>query len=966
MRDFENLNVIHINKEKERAYFFAYENLEKAKSFDRNNSKGFSLLNGVWNFQFNEYPEQESDKWDKIDVPSNWQMKGYESPWYTNVIYPFALNPPHIPSHNPTGIYKREIEFTKEQLEKEQNIVFEGVDSSFHIFINGVCIGYSSGSRNTSEFNLNPYIKEGVNELVVKVYKWNVYTYIEDQDMWWLNGIFRDVYLISRDKAAIKDIFAKATLDLENYTTGLLDIKLDTQGDEKVEILLEKDGKVIYQGSDLKISIPNVETWSAEEPNLYNLFVFLGQNEVVPLKVGFRSIEIKNGLMLVNGKAIKLKGANRHESNPKTGRVVTKEDMLIDLKLMKENNINAIRTSHYPDTPSFYELCDKYGFYVIDEADLETHGLELDFNEKDSLNSNVLWKEAFLDRARHLFNRDKNFACVIMWSLGNESQFGENHVAMYEYLHSVDDSRLVHYEGETRRIMEEDPYFVNRRNPIASDINSSMYTRIDLMKEHGKQTYMKHPHILCECMHGMGNGPGSINDLWEVIYSYDRLQGGFIWEWCDHAILKDGKYMYGGDFGEVVHDGNFVVDGYVFPDRKPMPSLGEYKKAIEPIKIKSLNEEKTKYEFENRYDFIDTSHLDLYMYVKKEGKELYKEKIDLVLKPREKRVLEVSLPKLENGEFVVEFRFITNKKFSLVEPNFELAWHQEVLNYEVKEELLPAKIDFIEDNSKISVKYLNSEFSFCKYSGKLSKYIKNGEDILVDGFTFNLYRALTDNDKLGRAKSDWQLKNLHKMYSQLISIETEGNKVIVNTKECSYSYKLGYDVKWIYEFLENEKVKVSIIGRPFGYLAKSIARYGVRFKINKQNAKVKWYGLGENETYIDSKCNGKVGIYEKSVEDLEVKYIFPQENGNRMDTRYFEYSNLRISKDNENFNFSIHDYTQENCDLANHQEELKREDFYEVKLDLCHFGLGSSSCGENPLPQYITYYRGYDFSFIIG
>lgn len=977
MKDFKNLEIIHINKEKERAYFFSYDNLEKAKSFDRKNSKGFKLLNGEWDFQFSEFPDMVKDEWEKIEVPSNWQMKGYDKPWYTNVIYPFALNPPHIPSNNPTGTYRRELFFSEDDLKKQQNIIFEGVDSSFHLFVNGSLVGYSSGSRNTSEFNISPYIKEGVNELIVKVYKWNVYTYLEDQDMWWLSGIFRDVYLISKDKESINDIFVKATLDLTDYTTGILDIAVEKSGNEDIKIILEKDGKTIYEGNDLKINIPNVEKWSAENPNLYNLFIIYGKNEIVPLKIGFRSIEIKNGLMLFNGVPIILKGVNRHESNPKTGRVVSKEDMIKDLKLMKENNINAIRTSHYPDTPIFYELCDEYGFYVIDEADLETHGMEIDYkiatgirpeySLKNYLNSNPLWTKAYLDRASHLFNRDKNFTCVIMWSLGNESQFGENHIEMYKYLHKVDDTRLVHYEGESRSIMEEDPYFVNRRNPIASDINSSMYTAIHLMKEHGKQTYMKHPHILCECMHGMGNGPGSINDLWEVIYSYDRLQGGFIWEWCDHAILKNEKYMYGGDFDEIVNDGNFVVDGYVFPDRTPMPSLGEYKKAIEPIKIKSLNKEKTKYEIENRYDFIDTSHLDMYMIILKNGVEIYKEKKDMVLMPREKREFEISLPKMEDGEYVIEFKFITNKKFSLVDSNFELAWHQEILNYYENKKLLPLNnINFIENKDRIDIKLENSYFSFCKYTGKLIEYIKNGENILLEGFTFNLYRALTDNDKLGRAKKDWQEKNLHKMYSEFVGIRTENNKVIVETKECSYTYHLGYNIKWIYEFLEDEKVKISIIGRPFGYLARSIARFGVRFKINKQNSKIKWYGLGENETYIDSKCNGKIGIYEKEVEELEVKYIFPQENGNRTDTRYFEYSNLKISKDDTNFNFSIHDYTQENCDKATHQEELKREDFYEVTLDLCHFGLGSSSCGENPLPEYITYYKGYDFSFILG
>ncbi|WP_331279637.1 glycoside hydrolase family 2 TIM barrel-domain containing protein, partial [Oceanivirga salmonicida] len=582
------------------------------------NLKGYINLNGIWDFEY-------ENKKTKIQVPSCWQLHGFDKPWYTNVQYPFPCLPPIIPQNNPTGIYERT--FIINKINKRETLVFLGVDSSFHVYINNKLVGYSQGSRETSEFDITNFLVIGENNIKVVVYKWNVFSYLEDQDMWWLSGIYRNVYIVSN--YITEDIFTKTTLD-DTYNHGILDLELKFYEKVKNINIYLGDKKYKYEINSKyfreKIIVENCLKWSAEIPNLYDFKLeILDKNdniiEIIEQKIGFRSVELKDSVVLINGQYVKFKGVNRHEFNAITGRTLSIDDMVKDLEIFKENNINAIRTSHYPNDPRFYELCDKYGFYVINEADLETHGLDI-INQRNSLNNDPKWEKAFLDRMIRMVERDKNHPSIIFWSLGNESGYGINHAKMAEYAKKRDDSRLIHYEGETREIAEtnKENQFIPTEDPISSDVHSGMYTPIKELEKIAKITKFKKPYILCEHLHAMGNGPGAVKDVWDVIYSSKRLQGAFIWEWCDHAILIDGKYMYGSDFGQEVNDGNFVVDGVVFPDRTPSPALSEYKKALEPIKIYKKN---NKYYIENRYDFLNTDSLDFEVRVYEEEKIIY-------------------------------------------------------------------------------------------------------------------------------------------------------------------------------------------------------------------------------------------------------------------------------------------------------------------------------------------------------
>jgi beta-galactosidase/beta-glucuronidase len=544
-------------------------------------SKGFQLLNGYWKFLYASSPEEFSGEfykddydvsnWDELSVPSHWELNGYGNPHYTNVQYPFPVEPPYIPSENPTGHYRRDFYLTSPQTGERRYLRFEGVDSSFHIWVNGNFVGYSTGSREASEFDITPYVKEGKNSIAVKVYKWSASSYLEDQDMWWLSGIFRDVYIYTKSDVHIQDFFVKTLLD-DEYKDATLDIEIKTEGtqdslsDYKVECaLLDKNYNVVKKDSDtlkdkninITIEINNPEKWSAEAPYLYHLLITLKKNdkviEVIPNKTGFRKVELKDGLILVNGKDIMFKGVNRHETHPDYGRAISLDWMEEDIKLMKKNNINAVRTAHYPDDPRFYSLCDEYGLYVIDEADIETHGFDL-IHEWNRLSDDQEWQEAYLDRMIRMVERDKNHPSIIIWSLGNESGFGKNHLAMAEWTKKRDDTRLIHYEGETRDILDRTdnkPYEENK----AADMFSTMYSSVELMEELGKREDLKQPHILCEFGHAMGNGPGGFKEYFDVFYKYKRLQGGFVWEWMDHGIRKythEGEeyFGYGGDFGD--------------------------------------------------------------------------------------------------------------------------------------------------------------------------------------------------------------------------------------------------------------------------------------------------------------------------------------------------------------------------------------------------------------------------------
>ena len=585
-----------------------------------------------------KYPKVSAAGWDRIPVPSNWQMHGYGIPQYTNVNYPYPIDPPHVPQENPVGLYRRAFAVPADWKGRQVFLVFDGVDSAFYCWVNGRQVGYSQGSHMPSEFNVTAFLKPGgKNTLDVQVFQWSDGSYLEDQDMWRLSGIFRDVYLFSAPPLHLRDVFIRTPLDrdcrhatlhvqarLRNYGAAAKSHRvqaqlLDGAGGKVLDAEVGRVGALAAGREKLleaRFPIAEPALWSAETPYLYTLLLTLLDSkgntvEIESFPVGFRQVEIRGGRFLVNGKPVLLRGVNRHESDPDTGHAVSFDSMARDIEMMKRHNINAVRTSHYINDPRWYDLCNRYGLYVVDEADLETHGFG--YIADDIPTRRPEWKAAFVDRAERMVERDKNQPCVVIWSLGNESGFGPNHQAMTERIRRTDPTRPIHYEGERATPGYDGP-------PVG-DIESVMYPTVDFLQEQGRKKDPR-PFFVCEYAHAMGNGPGNLKEYWDAIRAHPRLMGGCVWEWCDHGIrqrlrrasrrTKKGAdwFAYGGDFGDQPNDGNFCIDGLVFPDRRPHPALLEYKKVLEPVAVDAVDLAKGRVKLRNRYDFLALDHLD--------------------------------------------------------------------------------------------------------------------------------------------------------------------------------------------------------------------------------------------------------------------------------------------------------------------------------------------------------------------
>jgi len=677
---WEDLDILHVNREKPRAYYIPYSDAYSASENKRGKSPFYQTLNGNWKFKYyksvkyvddNFYKEDaDVSAWDDLIVPSCWQVKGYDQCHYTNVNYPFPCDPPHVPDENPAGTYVREFNISKKWDDKEKYIVFEGVNSCFYLWINGAFVGYSQGSRIPAEFNISPYVRTGKNRIAVMVLKWCDGSYLEDQDVWRFSGIFRDVYLLARDKQHIRDVFIKQDFS-EDFKKAMIKCEIDIQNSYESDIfndifkeikaeLISPCGAKIAEcikaidnvkescssennAIALEFEVENPVLWNAEKPNLYKLYLYYGE-EVLLFNVGLRKVEIKDGVFMINGKPIKLKGVNRHDSHPELGQTVPLNHMIKDLMLMKRHNVNAIRTSHYPNDPRFLDLCDRYGFYVVDEADLECHGVHA-AGDAHMLTKDPKWEKAFIDRMERMVERDKNHSCVIMWSLGNESGYSINHVAMAKWTKARDNSRPVHYEGAARPHDES-------VGTECLDVVSRMYPHVNFVEQYALDDENKKPLFLCEYSHAMGNGPGDLKDYWDIIYKYPKLMGGCVWEWCDHGIktkTPDGQefYAYGGDFGDQPNDGNFCLDGLVYPDRKPHIGLLELKKVIAPIKIEAFDLSKGLIEVKNLYDFTDLSHVSFAWKVEKNGEVIKQGEVsDLNLAPQQSQVIELPLKEI--------------------------------------------------------------------------------------------------------------------------------------------------------------------------------------------------------------------------------------------------------------------------------------------------------------------------------
>ncbi|OOQ88819.1 beta-galactosidase [Penicillium brasilianum] len=1001
--DWNNLKILHKNTLPPRAHFYSYGSEEKALTFDRKNSEYVSL-NGTWKFRHDaspyEAPEWSSVNpltWDDVKVPGMWQLQGYSHPTYTNVNYPFHVNPPEVPILNETGSYWRQFVTPPSWDGQQIRIRFEGVDSAFHLWVNGTEVGYSQGSRNPSEFDITALLESAgsVNTLAVRVYEFCDGSYIERQDQWLLSGIFRDVGLLAFPKDSIVDFDAVVTLS-EDLSSSELLASVKTQGESStVEIKLYRpDGTLLEESSfpsteskTLHVSGDDLKLWSAEDPILYTLLLSF-QGRTIPQRIGFRRVERKGGNFLVNGRPIILYGMNRHEHHHLYGRAVPYESMRADLILMKKHNINALRCSHQPNDPRLYEVCDELGLYVIAEADLETHGFdpversnipnqhlmseyeiqEMSYKMATKWTSdNLEWKDAYLDRAVQLVQRFKNYSCIIFWSLGNEAFYGQNHASMYKWIKEADPTRLVHYEGD--------------RDAISADMYSTMYWSVDALKQHVIDKPDK-PMIQCEYAHAMGNGPGGLKEYIEAYRTEPLLQGGFIWEWCNHGLLKrqgnHSYYAYGGDFGDQPNDADFILDGMVFSDHTPTPGLTEYKKAIEPVTI-TLKDGQL--EVVNHYDFSTLDHLSVSWHIVKESGNTEPVPWQLPeIKPGESKL--VALPEgvsLGSEPYWFTVNFSLKDATAWAPQGHEVAWAQVPLFEKQKFTLSspnPSSLPLIVSEGPGRL-YINSDnfashFTYDLVRGNLSWSTESGK-VFNSGPQLGIYRALTQNDiGAGGPCAEWKRFRVEScrmlVQSSTWNVNDDGSVSIttkVRVAPTVLEWAMVADLSYT---ITGSSVHLHVKGDFTGTYPKEIPSIGLTVRLPRSYEAATWFGRGPGESYRDKKTTARFGTYTSTLDTgLHTPYEWPQENGNRTDTRWVrvhasaaEYAYSASAGANAPlpaiearmdtpFNFSLSKYAIEELDRAKHPHELSELDGEtEFNVDFAHHGIGTGSCGPGP------------------
>ena len=989
MEKYNNLTIISENREPQRAYYIPFSNKEDALSKHGTQSDRYTDLNGTWTFKYFECPLDLPDNVSEIiysetlPVPSCWECYGYGQIHYTNINYPFQYDPPYTQSMNPVGVYSRE--FSVSDFENLY-MLFEGVSSYFELYINGEYVGLSRASHMQSEFNISKYIKKGVNTATVAVYTFNVESYLESQDFFRFHGIFRDVYLLNRPANHIRDIYIKA--DIEKGIT----VEPTFIGEDlPLEITIYSPTGEVVENTD------NPLLWSAEKPNLYGVLICSG-GEYIYKKTGFRTVATSDiGEFLVNGVSVKLKGVNRHDSHPKYGYCTTREDMEKDILLMKKHNINCVRTAHYPNHPEFLELCDKYGLYVMDECDQETHGVEHAFGlcslaSIEEMANNPIWLDSYMDRMIRMVERDKNSPSVLIWSMGNEGQFGSNHVKMSEWTKKRDNTRLVHYE---RTVFPNKAYGADQIDihPCV-DIISRMYTSLENVEIHGNLHKDKRPYFMAEYSHAMGLGPGDLKDYWDLFYKYDRLIGGCVWEWCDHAVEKtfeDGKtgYIYGGDSGEFPHDGNFCCDGLVFPDRTPSTGLLEYKKVIEPWKVDCVNAEKGIFRILNRYDFTDFSELSLCYKVICDKDVVEEKEFALSLAPHEETEikLDYKLPEsAENGAFIE--LYLDSAGTNWCDSGHNLAWAQFELPVAVTEKALPAPapITVAEGKRYITVSASEIECTIDLATGNVCSYKKGGKELLKRPSDIIIWRALIDNDNYEKPK--WEAEHFHKAYYKPRTFETSvsdteftitfDGTLGANARLPIYYVKATYTVtsngiEFNLDATKNDKLKgmnrssseETDLDLHLKTELAEVPRFGMRFALDESFENIEYFGKGDRECYCDMQNYTKMGIWNSTVTNEYEPYIKAQECGNHVNTKWLTLtgSDSVTFTANDKFEFSTLHYTIEELDEKAHAYELETSGTTEVLICYKNRGIGSASCGPALTEPYQVRDKKIDFGF---
>lgn len=1000
MKTWENHQIDGINRMPARAHFLTFPSKEKALLNNNRYTHAFKNLNGVWKFMFLDAPEYSPEgffnsdfdvtKMDDITVPGNWQLQGYGKMHYSDLWYNFPINPPYVPTENPTGIYKRTFFVEESYRDKKIIIRFCGVDSAYHLWINGKEVGYSKVARNESEFDITDLIRVGEeNDVTVRVYQWSDGTYLEDQDMWWESGIFRDVELIGVPKDGINDYKVIADLD-DEYKNGIFKVEAFLRTTKEVNVTFElvdagentvftktvvaKEGKACIDEV-----IADVNHWTAETPYLYKLFMTVEDDgqivEVIPQNVGFRNIRLNGETFLVNGVAIKFKGVNRHDYSPQNGRVVSREEIEKDIILMKQFNINAIRTSHYPNSYYLYDLCDEYGMYLIAETDLECHGFELTGDYK-WITDDPSWELAYVSRMTRMIERDKNHPAIIFWSLGNESAFGCNFRKMTDVAHEMDPTRLVHYEGDF--------------DVESADVYSTMYTWIEnpkkpyLMKDIIEKS--KKPHIHCEYCHAMGNGPGNLKDYQDLVYAHDKLQGGFVWEWFDHGIesfTESGEkyYRYGGDFGDDPSNKDFCIDGLIMPDRTPSPGLYEYKKVIEPITTTAVDIQKGIINLLSRYDFANLDRFNL-VYKVMEDDVILQTGFMPVPSIEARANRDITLPydlsaiKVKPGaHYYVNISYQLREDTRYASSGHELATAQfELPLYKEGIVIRPEGILNVEkEHTTLHVKGANFSLDFNLVNGNLMNIVRDGMQVLSKGPRLTLWRAPISNDMeiIDKLKKVYFLHLEHEVVMN-IDYHMEGNilKVEVDTINSTTNSAWHFKTKYVYTVCPSGDILIDVEGTPSGRVDLApdmLPRIGVSMHLDKSMEHVRYFGMGPGENYADSKEAAQMGLYANTVDGLFTNYVIPQENGNHMGCKWVSMTNDRgmglLASTEGDFNFSASWYEDKDLDDAKHTCDLVKRDYIVFNVDYKQNALGTNSCGQWQLDKYRAKFEDFKLSF---
>ena len=1009
--DWENPAVFDKNKEPPRCTAIPFPDGESARTGNGEDSPRYQPLNGTWKFNWVRKPadrpmdffkpDYDVSGWDDTPVPANWQLQGYGIPIYTNITYPFPANPPEIPhDYNPVGSYRRGFTVPEGWADKQVFLHFDGVKSAFYVWVNGEQVGYSQGSMTPAVFNITPYLRTGENVLAAEVYRWSDGSYLEDQDIWRFSGIYRNVYLYATPDTHLRDFWVRNDLDAEyrdatmNVVAKVRNYGGETAGKRSIAVtLFDPNGAPVGQAPLMELAVDQVPAgeevrlemaapienplkWTAETPHLYSVLLEHKDAdgnvvEAQRCKTGFREVEVRDNQLWVNGVPVKLKGVNRHEHDPDRGRAVTVERMHQDLRIFKQNNINTVRTSHYPDQPVWYDLCDEYGIYVIDEANIESHGMG--YSMKRSLGNKPEWKEAHLARITRMVERDKNHPSVIIWSMGNEAGPGCNFDASAARIRELDPTRPIHYE---------------RYNKV-TDIHSEMYHTIEQMRRYVENDPEK-PFFLCEYAHAMGNSVGNLQDYWDLMEAHKELIGGCIWDYVDQGLRKplEGKHpwkkgtpwfwAYGGDYGDEPNDGNFCCNGIVQPDRRYNPSMHEVKKVYQMVKAAPVRAAEGVARVENKYNFISLDFLDVRWELAEDGKTIAQgtlPRMSLAAGKETEVTVPYELPEPKPGaEYHAKLVFALAEDTDWAEKGHVLAWDQWEVPAEAPDApeagvaAMPA-LEVDASRAVVQVKGEGFQLRISKFNGALESYVLGGTELLVKPLEPNFWRAPIDNDRGNRmpqrlgiwreAAEDREAEDAEVRQPKPQVVEVEVAQTLKRAKGSKYTTT--------YTIYGSGEVVVHADFAP-GKRLPNMPRFGMQMAMPKTFSQIAWFGRGPQENYWDRKTGAAVGRYALPLEEFIHPYIRPQENAHRTDVRWAAFTDEAgrgfLAAGMPEIEFSAWPYTMDDMDQSKHDYKLPRRDFVTVNLDYRQMGVGGdNSWGARTHPEYTLPAQPYAYSF---